>query len=724
MPTEPDVALPLEVPTNADPVIQLRTLRRLLAELIALGVRFRLSGADVIADGAETLPATLQASLHAYQASGLLWSYLGGDAGDAESLDLLDHLGVEVHLVETRQAARAAVRELIRDLRQHRGPLGIDIETAPLADYSGEPAWVHLNGDGALSAVQPISTNRSGLSPHLANIATMQLYAGGTTVFVLRGEARNLVLRSHWLRRQWLVAHNATFELAFLRHHTADYRRPAFRRPHFRIDCTMQLAGLVLGIGFGGGRSLANAAKEYFGVEVPKVLRMSEWRASRLSQGQLSYAAADAVLTRRLFLPLVDAVQANHTGAAYEIQRAALPAVAAMELRGLLLDRTEHARQAEAWSRELAEARQQYHEVTGQTPPSTPNEVRAWLSTVLTADAVAQWPHTENNVLSIAGRHLQRLTHIRSARPVLAILAHEKLLAAFGTRLASQINPATGRLHAHYNVAGAKSGRFTCSNPNLQQLPNARAPEFKRCIIAAPGNVLVSCDWNQVELRAAAWLAGDAELTALYADGRDLHRETAATIACLAPEDVTREQRQAAKAVNFGSIYGISARGLAEYAFTSYGIEMTEADAKRALDAFFQRFVALDRWRRENADLSRARGFVRVGAGRVVEAAWEPSGRLTFQQCCNLPVQGICADAMLRAVTLVHSRFVQVGIRGGLVATVHDELLAEVIEVDAKSARHLLQQAMVDAFAHTFPGTPTNNVATATIGRTWAETRA
>jgi DNA polymerase-1 len=186
---------------------------------------------------------------------------------------------------------------------------------------------------------------------------------------------------------------------------------------------------------------------------------------------------------------------------------------------------------------------------------------------------------------------------------------------------------------------------------------------------------------------------------------------------------VTREQRQAAKAVNFGCIYGISPRGLTEYAFASHGIVMPETDAKQALDAFFRRFTAIARWRQDNAEISRAQGFVRIGAGRIVDAAWEPGGGLSFQQCCNLPVQGICADAMLRAVALVHRRFIEAGNRGGLVASVHDELLAEVHEDDAEPARVLLQQAMLDAFVATFPGAPASNVATATIGRTWAEAR-
>jgi DNA polymerase-1 len=710
--------LPLQ---DDDPATQLRELRRLLAELTTLGVHFRLSGADVIAAGTSVLPPSLRAALREHDASGLLWSYLGGENDDAGVIDLLDQLHVTVQLVDARQAARSAVRHLIRDLQQHPGPLGIDIETAPRLEYSGEPLSIRLNADGALSAVQPVNNNRASLSPHTAAIATLQIYGGGDCAFVFRGDALAMLLASHWLRRQWLVAHNAVFEIAFLRHHGRRPSVPRRSRTGFRIDCTMQLAGLVLGVEFGGGRSLAHATKQILKLDVPKALRLSDWSAPHLSSGQLAYAASDAVLTRRLWPELTAIAHANDTGAAYELQRAALPAVAAMELAGLALDHSEHARQVAAWSSELAEARRLYHATTGTAPPSTPNEVRAWLETVLDTAALPSWPRTENDLLSVRSHHLKRLTHIDSARPVLAILAHEKLLAVFGAKLVERINPATGRLHAHYLVAGAKSGRFTCSKPNLQQLPNARAPAFKRCIVAAPGNLLVRCDWNQIELRAAAWLSGDAELTGLYAEGRDLHRETAATIAGITPDDVTREQRQAAKAVNFGSVYGISPRGLTEYAFDSYGIVMAETEAAQALNAFFRRFAALDRWRQDNAQVSRAQGFVRIGAGRIVEAAWEPSGRLTFQQCCNLPVQGICADAMLRAMVLVHRRWTATNIRGGLVASVHDELLCEAAEEDAERAGDLLQNAMIDAFVMTFPGAPTNGVATASIGRSWLD---
>jgi DNA polymerase-1 len=482
----------------------------------------------------------------------------------------------------------------------------------------------------------------------------------------------------------------------------------------------MQGAGLLLGVGFGGGRSLANAAKQFLGSEVPKDLQTSDWAAVILSPGQIAYAAADAILAWRLWSQLIDTLCRTGRWAAYELQRSAINAVVSMELRGLGIDLAEHRRQYDAWSSELAEARREYQALTGDAPPSKPAEVQAWLTRMLDADVLAKWPRTATGQLSIRDADLKRLVHIRSCHPVLAMLAKAKLISVFGPNLAKMVNPVTGRLHASFNIAGTKAGRFSCTRPNLQQLPSAKAPDFKRCIVPAPGHLLVGCDWSQVELRAAAWISGDVALTQLYADGRDLHTENAALIAGVALNDVTKEQRQGAKAVSFGALYGMQAPGLVEYAFDAYGVYLTIHDAELALTRFFNTYPQLDRWRWNNWHECQRRQRADIGAGRVVEAAWEIGGHLRFTQCCNLPIQGICADAMLRALRLVNTRLLAAGIAGGLVASVHDELLLEVREGDAEAAREILQQAMIDAFATTFPGAPLTNVAAAAIGCTWA----
>jgi DNA polymerase-1 len=444
----------------------------------------------------------------------------------------------------------------------------------------------------------------------------------------------------------------------------------------------------------------------------------------QLAPGQIAYAASDAILARRLWPLLKDGLRQEKRWDAYELQRRAVPAVADMELRGIALDRDEHRRQTEAWAHQLAEARGQYVAATGKPPPGKPVEIRAWLGEVLAADELARWPRTKTDgLLSISTDALKQIGHIAGARPVLDILAREKLLSTFGAKLAARLNPGTGRLHPSFNLAATKAGRFSASEPNFQQFPtDKRAEGFRRCVVAAPGSVLIDCDFNQVELRALAWLAKNPVLTKAYAEGKDLHRETAAKIARVPIAAVTDAQRSAAKAVNFGCIFGLGARGLAGYAFNTYGVVMSERDAGKYLDQFFAGYPGLKDHLRRHADLCKRRGYVVIGAGRVVEARWEKFG-ISYQQCCNLPVQGIAADAMLRAITLTYAHLRAAGIRGGLIASIHDELLLEVAEQDAEGARELLEAAMIEAFAMTFPGAPTHGVAAAKIGRNWADVK-
>src|SRR5215472_8183522 len=229
-------------------------VRLALKEAQQLGLKVRVSGADVVFCGEETLPKTLRDRL--YRERYLIWCYLGAEDIDLAALEFADILGVEVELVETVSGARRAVRRLLRDtwLSDH-GHIAVDIETAPKPEYGEPRPWARLKLDGGVAANQPQTKDRTGLDPHQSDIQTLQLYAGGQRCFVFRHAARDLVLHSHWLRRQRLVAHNAGFELGFIRTSTKSYRPAPGRRSKFRLDCSMQGAGLLLGVGFGGGRS-------------------------------------------------------------------------------------------------------------------------------------------------------------------------------------------------------------------------------------------------------------------------------------------------------------------------------------------------------------------------------------------------------------------------------------------------------------------------------------
>lgn len=150
---------------------------------------------------------------------------------------------------------------------------------------------------------------------------------------------------------------------------------------------------------------------------------------------------------------------------------------------------------------------------------------------------------------------------------------------------------------------------------------------------------------------------------------------------------------------------------------------MTIPEADRALKAFFAFFYGYDAWRWDHYHLCQRRGYVLIEAGRVVEARWEPGRQLSFPQCCNLTIQGAAANAMLRAIALLYARLKASAIRGGMVATIHDELLLEVHEDDAEAARALLEETMIEAFELTYPGAPTVNLVETKIGRSWADVK-
>ena len=311
----------------------------------------------------------------------------------------------------------------------------------------------------------------------------------------------------------------------------------------------------------------------------------------------------------------------------------------------------------------------------------------------------------------------------KNAKTVMAIREKQTVLRTFGERLARHINPVTGRIHGSFEIAAAGPGRFAAADPNLQQLPVRRTPEFRECIIAPPGRRLVVCDWGQVELRALAWLYHDDALMADLVSG-DVHRRTAARINGITLDAVTKTQRDSAKAINFGATYGVSANGLRQNVFANFGVDLTLGEAQRALDQFAVVYHRAWSGRERYARVCHARGYIVVPtSGRIVRRQWFSYGKLTDRQCFNTPVQGSCADAMLRAVALIDTRLVEGQIRGGLIACVHDELLLEVSEDDAEIARALLEDVMIDAFATTFPGAPTKGVAAATIGQNWAEAK-
>jgi DNA polymerase I-like protein with 3'-5' exonuclease and polymerase domains len=724
----------------------------LLKAVTQAGVRFRLMGDQIRVTGQAS--PELRPILDALKGRRKeLMSILGGDAGQL-SIDLLDALGVTAVVPTTPEQARALLGELITDSQkitpstvQRRGGvwLGADIETAALPGEEERPA-VHLRlRDGLPATSQPRFKGKAGLDPHRARIRLLQLYGGGERCLVLDthlvpNDAIGEVFRDHTL-----IFHNAGFELRFL-------AEAGFEVAHF--ECTMQAAGLLLSA---HRRSLEEAARAYLGVEVPKELQRSDWSAPVLSEGQIAYAALDAVLAFQLWCKMRLELHAKGRGAAYVLQRDVTPPTARMIQRGIMLDLEAHRRQVAKWQAEAAAARQAFIAETRQAPPITPAETRALLMKLLPPDVIEAWPRApKSGELSTEGPELRRHVDIPAIRSLLTINAMVKLQGTFGAELAKKVSAVTGRLHPGFNVASTKAGRFSCNDPNIQQIPKHKAAGFRGCFVAAPSKVLVIADYNAMELRAAAEVSNDTAMRADFANGVDLHRRQAAEMLAIPQEQVTEEQRGAAKPICFGTIYGAGPRGLMASAWNSYGLVLTGDEAETARRAFLGRYPGLAAWMDQSYAQSNEQGFITIGKlGRVIEAAWEspkmPDGsydwhhvgesdglfdliedgeewiarplpwRTTLKrtQCCNAPIQGACADTAMRALILVDAALIEVGIDGGPVIFNHDEIVLEVPEADAERARTSLVKSMTRAFAETFPDAPLNGLVETTIATAW-----
>jgi DNA polymerase-1 len=257
------------------------------------------------------------------------------------------------------------------------------------------------------------------------------------------------------------------------------------------------------------------------------------------------------------------------------------------------------------------------------------------------------------------------------------------LVGTYGPNLLKFVEE--GRIYGSWWQNGAGTGRMASSSPNLQNLP----PEVRRYVKAPVGRVLVVADYSQIELRIAAKIAGEERMLAAFANGEDIHTITARSLT--GREEVTKQERKLAKAVNFGLLYGMSPGGLRNYARASYGVEMTKEEAEGYWREYFETYPGLRAWHdREYLQLKKhGNTETRTLAGRRRTGVTKLTERL------NSPVQGTGADGLKFALALLYER------RGECpgavpILAVHDEVVVECPEEQAQEVKAWLVKAMVD----------------------------
>jgi DNA polymerase I len=726
----------VDVPPAPAPADRPGSTAAIVAAAKNAGVTFleRVSDGELIVEGLERLaPDDLQ-KLEVGRKD--LRNVLLPNASTA-SIDLLTNLGIQLVYLDNETRAAAEVQRI----RQATGTLALDIETAPLPAFLPKAWPIAVTKEGRRSKLQATRDTSPALDPFRAEVRLLQVAAeldSRTVVLVI--DLRRVPLNCPALAPLWrckLIGHNLSFDAKMLVAngvHLADGNL---------VD-TILMAGLALRgvedtLREGSRRpSLADAVKEALGIDLPKTSQLSPWWRDRLTEEQIAYAALDAVFALKLEATLTQRIATLSKGPDGKTLQCrlceAVGPTARMELAGITLDRVALAKQANAWDQELITLKNEIAKL-GISNPSSARQVARWLGGELArldatnaTNLASNWPRTPSGSLSTTAKHLRRLADDVPAAALLVRFSQlEQLRSNFGDKLLDRIKPQTGRLHGSFQLAKAKSGRFSSSNPNMQNIP--RSESFRSVFVAPPGKQLIVADYSQLELRVMAYIASDAVMTEAYRKGLDLHAVTAAGMLGLKPEEFDVEQpghkeaRQKAKAVNFGVIFGSGPAGLKEFARDAYNLQITTEEARAVIDRFLTSYPGVARWQREQTARTRQTRTVSTRGGRVYRFAWESSGEYSRNLALNLPIQGTAAEIAIEALIRIDARLrAALPGKAQLVLQVHDEFVVEVESDEAvvDATKSIVEQQMIAAFEALLPGAPTNGLVTAQSGPTWA----
>jgi DNA polymerase-1 len=401
-----------------------------------------------------------------------------------------------------------------------------------------------------------------------------------------------------------------------------------------------------------------------------------------------------------------------------------------MRLAGMPIDREEHARLSDELRTEVERLRPQLEEVLGSDKLGNRKLWAEWLTKALGgvgSPGYAKWPKTKTGSLKTGNDDLLiglELLPAEAARIVRELLIPyfeaSKLDGTYGNGYREHIHPVTGRVHGDFKLSRTITGRMSCSDPNVQNVP--RDPRFRALYRASEGRRLVIGDYSMAEMRVAAMYADEKKMLAMFEAGEDVHKLTAASLLNKPVEKVSKEERQLAKAVGFGLLFGQSARGLQRYAANTYGVEMTEDEADSYRAAWLRTYPDLRRWQRKQEDTTKAEMAVRTRCGRArrwTSRVYEEKGGYRKTEALNTPIQGSAAEALL--YSLVRLSEALRDIDALIINATHDEIVIEAGDADVLRAKAVLEESMIAGMLDVFPGASTIGLVEARVGRSWAD---
>lgn len=428
------------------------------------------------------------------------------------------------------------------------------------------------------------------------------------------------------------------------------------------------------------------------------------------------YAAEDADFTLQLHQVLRPMVAADEgLNRIYQLEIQVSAVLTTIERNGVKVDAAELGRQSHKLGQEMLRLEQKAYELAGQpfnlNSPKQLGEIlfdRMQLPVVRKTAGGA--PSTDEDVL----------TKLAQDYPLPQVLLEyrglSKLKSTYTDKLPRMINPATGRVHTRYSQAAVITGRLASSDPNLQNIPvRTEAGRRVREAFIAEQGMLLSADYSQIELRIMAHVSDDANLQRAFAAGEDIHRATASEVFGVALPDVSTEQRRAAKAINFGLIYGMGVFGLAS------NLGITRDAAQAYIDRYFARYPGVAMYMENTRSLAREQGYVETVFGRrlqlpEIRGASGPRRQGAERAAINAPMQGTAADLIKMAMVAVQGWLEAEKLQTRMIMQVHDELVLEAPDAEIELVKEALPRLMCNVAELRVP-----LVAEVGMGKNWEQ---
>lgn len=604
-------------------------------------------------------------------------------------------LGQKIRCIYVKDKSTAA--EVVRKFMAKDVLFGIDTETAGLASYK------HIR--------------TAALSPHLARIRLLQIFDGKNSIVFDMDTIQCNELFVSFLESKRFLAHYAMFDLGMIKKH--------FGITDMNIGCTQILYKTISHAIYpvdGQAASLEALTDNILGVKLPKMAQRSDWNEPDLTFEQIEYAALDPVAVIKIGEKIAHNLTKFNITSTYNLCKAVQHPLSDMQLNGMLIDVPKHKEKVIEWGEKLWEARCQVLDFTG-IEKITDALVAEWLEENLSPEEKALWPMTEggkdglNSRMSTSAHAFSEFSYLPIVEPISLYKKLEKLSSSFGQTLLNMINPATGRVHTGFNIAGARTGRLSSSKPNLQQYPSD--PELRSHFIPSPGNVFVCADYSQIEVRVAAEVSNDEKMLSIYANGLDIYTATASHLTGIPINEIGKQsrERKIAKALVLGLLFGLGASKFSHYAKKGYGIDVPLEESTKNIEAFRDLYSTFRLWQLQQARRCKDSLYVRTVGGKLRRLAEDSF----YGPGLNHPVQGTAAEVIFHALVKLHKDFKGTEVK--MINCVHDEIVSECPPEIAEDVAELKKIRMTEAYQELFPAGVIRGLVNVDIGQSWGDAK-